>query len=186
MGKTRAYNLKTQQSPSYRRGAILWLMWDNNIKWAVNKHTYRSMSQSGCTSKNNKKTKKTLLLQINTNAFSYYMGLNVLWITFQAFHDRCVQSSYWQALIPHGSSGMCCWPHYWMGSFGVKGQFLMLYLDKLDFKAPVTIYHALWVIRLQGALGLDWVWLSCRLDLRTCVCMKIWHCFSTAIFTPTS
>lgn len=178
MGKTRAYNLRTQQSPSYRRGEILWLMRDNNIKWAVNKHTsieaWVTVAALLRTTASTNKHKCPLLLYGFKRSENYG----------QIFHARCVWSSGWQALIPRGSSGMCSWLCCWMGSFCVKGQFLMLYLDKLYFKVPVTIYHALWVIRLYGALGLVWVWLLCRLGLRTCVAWKYDTAFQRLYLPP--
>lgn len=63
-------------------------------------------------------------------------------------------------------------------SLCVKGQLLVPYLDKLYFKVPVIIYHALWVIRLQGALSLVQVRLSSRVDVCACVVCKYDTAFS--------
>lgn len=63
-----------------------------------------------------------------------------------------------------------------MGSLCVKGQFPLQYLDKLHFKVPAIIYHALWVIRLWGALAL--VKELSSVDVCTCVVCKYDRAFS--------
>lgn len=65
-----------------------------------------------------------------------------------------------------------------MESLCVKGQLLVPYLDKLYFKVPVIIYHALWVIRLRGALSLGQVRLSSHVDVCACVVCKYDTAFS--------
>ena len=65
-----------------------------------------------------------------------------------------------------------------MGSLYVKGQFLVLYLDKLYFKVPAIVRHALWVIGLCGALALVRVWLLSSMDVWTRVVGKYDTVFS--------
>lgn len=156
MGETRAYNLRAQQSTSCRWGGILWLMRDNNIKWTVNKYTSIEPWAGVAVLPGKKKSKKqrqAIYTYADKCPFKLYEFKRVGSYS-EAICNRCVQSSYWHALILHGSSSMCYWLHCWIGSLCVKGQFLMPCLDKLYFKVPVIICHALWVIRLYGALAL--------------------------------
>lgn len=154
MGETRAYNLGggSCRALATDEGGILWLMRDNNIKWTVNKYTSTQpwARVAPLPGKRGDRQRRRIYIYIYTqNALSRHMSSNVFENYSAAICDGCVcRSSYWQALILHGSSGMCYWLRCWMGSLCVKGQFLMPYLDKLYFKVPAIIYHALWVIRL--------------------------------------